>query len=61
MVHRPNELAGPTQYHKWLFKNWRTGDDLQALGRIGDFTSIMSYSQHTRRTPPGPQGFKYSW
>lgn len=55
VVHRPDELAGPTRYHKWLFKNWRAGYDLEALGRIGDFVSVMTYSQHTRRTPPGPQ------
>jgi spore germination protein YaaH len=55
VVHRPDALAGPTRYHKWLFKNWRAGYDLEALGEIGDFLSIMSYSQHTRRTPPGPQ------
>ncbi|HEX2092149.1 MAG TPA: glycosyl hydrolase family 18 protein [Longimicrobiaceae bacterium] len=55
VVHRPDELPGPTPYHKWLFKNWRAGYDLRALGEAGDFLSIMSYSQHTRRTPPGPQ------
>lgn len=55
VVHRPDELPGPTQYHKWLFRNWRAGYDLKALGEIGDFVSVMSYSQHTRRTPPGPQ------
>ena len=55
IVHRPEELPGPTQYHKWLFKNWRAGYDLKALGEIGDFVSVMSYNQHTRRTPPGPQ------
>jgi spore germination protein YaaH len=55
VVHRPDELPGPTQYHKWLFRNWRAGYDLKALGEIGEFISIMSYSQHTRRTPPGPQ------
>ncbi|MBR9989255.1 MAG: hypothetical protein KFH98_05825 [Gemmatimonadetes bacterium] len=55
VVHRPDELPGPTPYHKWLFDSWRGGYDLAALGEIGDFISIMSYSQHTRRTPPGPQ------
>lgn len=55
VVHRPDELPGPTPYHKWLFDSWRGGYDLAALGDIGDFISIMSYSQHTRRTPPGPQ------
>jgi spore germination protein YaaH len=54
VVHRPDELPGPTQYHKWLFGNWRAGYDLKAIGEIGDFVSVMTYSQHTRRTPPGP-------
>jgi spore germination protein YaaH len=55
VVHRPDELPGPTRYHKWLFRNWRAGYDIGALAEIGDFISVMSYSQHTRRTPPGPQ------
>jgi spore germination protein len=55
VVHRPHDEPGPTRYHKWLFKNWRAGYDLEAIAEIGDFISLMSYSQHTRRTPPGPQ------
>lgn len=55
VVHRPDELPGPTPYHRWLFESWRAGYDLKALGEAGDFLSVMSYSQHTRRTPPGPQ------
>lgn len=55
VVHRPADFPGPTRYHKWLFRNWRAGYDLAALGEIGDFISLMSYAQHTRRTPPGPQ------
>lgn len=55
VVHRPDILPGPSQYHKWLFKNWRAGYDLEAIAEIGDYISLMSYSQHTRRTPPGPQ------
>ncbi len=54
VVHRPEELPGPTRYFKWLFRNWRAGYDLKALAEIGDFVSVMSYSQHTRRTTPGP-------
>ncbi|MGD8869827.1 MAG: glycosyl hydrolase family 18 protein [Gemmatimonadales bacterium] len=54
VVHRLDDYPGPTAYHGWLFEQWRAGYDLQALGEIGDFISIMSYSQHTRRTPPGP-------
>ena len=55
VVHRPDELAGPTRYHKWLFRNWRAGYDLRGLAEAGDFISVMTYAQHTRRTPPGPQ------
>ncbi|MBI3005446.1 MAG: glycosyl hydrolase [Ignavibacteriales bacterium] len=54
VVHRPDELAGPTWYFKWLFENWRAGYDLRELAKIGDFLSVMTYSQHTRRTTPGP-------
>jgi spore germination protein YaaH len=54
VVHRPDEQAGPTRYHKWLFENWRAGYDLKALSDAGDFITVMTYSQHTRRTPPGP-------
>lgn len=55
VVHRPDEFAGPTAYHEWLADSWRAGYDLKALADAGDFISVMSYSQHTRRTPPGPQ------
>lgn len=55
VVHRPEEYPGPTKYFKWLFKNWRAGYDLKALAETGDFISVMTYSQHTRRTTPGPQ------
>jgi spore germination protein YaaH len=54
VVHRPEKYPGPTKYFKWLYKNWRAGYDLKALAEIGDFISIMTYSQRTRRTPPGP-------
>jgi spore germination protein YaaH len=55
VVHRPDETPGTSAYHRFLFDSWRGGYDLEALGKIGDFISIMTYSQHTRRTPPGPQ------
>jgi spore germination protein YaaH len=55
VVHRPDEFAGPTTYHKWLLDSWRGGYDVEALADAGDFLTVMTYSQHTRRTPPGPQ------
>ncbi|MDP6456617.1 MAG: glycosyl hydrolase family 18 protein [Candidatus Marinimicrobia bacterium] len=54
VVHRPEEYPGPTKYFKWMHTNWRAGYDLKALAQAGDFISVMTYSQHTRRTPPGP-------
>lgn len=44
----------PTAYHRFLYEYWKGVYDLKALAEIGDFLSIMTYSQHTRRTPPGP-------
>jgi len=55
VVHRPDELPGVTAYQEWLWDSWRGGYDLAELAEIGDFVSVMTYSQHTRRTPPGPQ------
>jgi spore germination protein YaaH len=43
-----------TPYHRFLYEYWRGAYDLKALAEVGDFLSIMTYSQHTRRTPPGP-------
>lgn len=54
VVHRTEDYPGPTEYHKWLFENWRGGYDLETLARLGDFVSVMTYDQHTRRTTPGP-------
>ena len=54
VVHRPEESPGPTKYFKWLYRNWRAGYDLSAIAESADFVSVMTYSQHTRRTPPGP-------
>jgi len=54
VVHRSEESAGPNTYTHWMMKDWRAAYDLKALGEIGDFVKMMSYSQHTRRTTPGP-------
>lgn len=54
VVHRAEESGGPTTYTQWMMKDWRAAYDLKALGEVGDFVKMMSYSQHTRRTTPGP-------
>lgn len=53
-VPRMSEDPGPTEYHRWIFEYWRGAYDLKVLGEVGDFISLMTYDQHTRRTPPGP-------
>ncbi len=54
VVHQTSDDAGPTAYHRFLYDSWRAGYDLGALARAGDFISLMTYSEHTRRTTPGP-------
>lgn len=54
VVPRTSDNAGPTDYHKWIFEYWRGAYDYKSLGEIGDFVSLMTYDQHTFRTPPGP-------
>lgn len=54
VVPRTSDNAGPTEYHQWNFENWSGSFDYKVLGEIGDFISLMTYSQHTPRTPPGP-------
>lgn len=54
VVHRLSDEAGPLGYHRFLQESWRAGHDLKALAEIGDFVTVMTYDQHTRRTPPGP-------
>jgi spore germination protein YaaH len=54
VVHRTEENAGQTGYHRFLQESWRAGYDIAALAQAGDFISLMTYSQNTRRTPPGP-------
>lgn len=54
VVPRASEFSGPTSYHRWIYENWRGAYDYKALADAMDFLSLMTYSQHTRRTPPGP-------
>ncbi|NUO63314.1 MAG: hypothetical protein HOQ11_15425 [Gemmatimonadaceae bacterium] len=60
VVPRSSDYPGPTSYHKWIYDNWRAAYDYKALADAMDFISLMTYSQHTRRTPPGPVA-SYEW
>lgn len=54
LVHQFENVGGPSAYTRFLYENWRAGYSFKELAEIGDFLSIMTYDQHTRRTPPGP-------
>lgn len=54
VVHKTEDGAGPTAYGRFMQDSWRGGYDIAALARAGDFISLMTYSEHTRRTTPGP-------
>lgn len=60
VVPRSSDYPGPTSYHAWIYANWRGAYDYKALADVMDFLSLMTYSQHTRRTPPGPVA-GYPW
>ena len=60
VVHQVERVGGTTPYHNFLFESWRAGYDLKQMASHGEFLSIMSYDQHTRRTPPGPVA-GYTW
>jgi len=46
--------AGRGLFSKWMWEYWRGAYDLEALGKITDLVSLMTYDQHTRWTAPGP-------
>jgi spore germination protein YaaH len=46
--------AARSDYGRWLNENWLAAYDLRDLAKHADFLSVMTYDQHTERTPPGP-------
>ena len=58
VVHNFENVGGPNEYTRFLYEYWRDGYNYKDLAKIGDFLSIMTYSQHTRRTTPGPVASK---
>ncbi|HUQ19997.1 MAG TPA: glycosyl hydrolase family 18 protein, partial [Gemmatimonadaceae bacterium] len=52
----PGDLQNASEYHTWLWDYLVGAYDLKALADAGDFITLMTYLQHTPRTPPGPVG-----
>jgi spore germination protein len=52
----PDPTPDSSAYHSWLREYLTGAYDLKALADAGDFISLMTYLQHTPRTPPGPVG-----
>ena len=51
---RTSDTPDPSSYHKWYFDNWTGAFDYKALACDADFLTIMTYDQHSEKTPPGP-------
>jgi spore germination protein YaaH len=52
----PGDLQNASEFHTWLWDYLVGAYDLKALADAGDFITLMTYLQHTPRTPPGPIG-----
>ncbi|HEX6576563.1 MAG TPA: glycosyl hydrolase family 18 protein [Gemmatimonadaceae bacterium] len=52
----PGDLQNASEYHTWLWEYLVGAYDLKALADAGEFITLMTYLQHTPRTPPGPVG-----
>ena len=51
---RTDHTPAPSSYHQWYFDNWTGAFDYKALSEAADFLTIMTYDQHSEKTPPGP-------
>lgn len=49
-----HDISDASAYLKRKYQNWIGAYDLEALGKVGDFVTIMAYDQHTSGTTPGP-------
>jgi spore germination protein len=50
----PEDGPATSSYQKRKYDNWGGVYDLQALGKVADFISIMAYDQHSQGNIPGP-------
>jgi len=60
VVPRSSDSPGTSNYHRWMFENWRGVYDYKPLADALDFISFMTYAQHTGGSTPGPVA-GYTW
>lgn len=60
VVPRETDIEGPSEFDRWMFRNWRGVYDYARLAQYADFLSVMTYAEHNRHTPPGPVA-GYPW
>ena len=48
--------SGKTSFTHFMRENWRGSFDVARLAKVGDFISLMTYSQHGSAATPGPVG-----
>ncbi len=54
VMYQTSDVPGETGYARWLWDNWLGVYDLAEISKHVEFVSVMTYDQHTERTPPGP-------
>jgi spore germination protein YaaH len=54
VVPRTSDSPGPSDFHKFMYENWRGVYDYKALADALDFISYMTYAQHGGSSTPGP-------
>ena len=60
-MYQTSEAAPAGGYARWLYDNWLGAYDLREIAKHVEFISVMTYDQHTERTPPGPiAGFPWA-
>lgn len=60
VVPRTSDSPGPSDFHKFMYENWRGVYDYKALADALDFISYMTYAQHTGGSTVGPVA-SYPW
>lgn len=49
-----SETSFSSYYQRKIYEVWQGAYDLNALGKVADFITLMAYNQHLGRMAPGP-------